>query len=66
MLHDSGIHLNYNWVHYPLPLQPVRIYHQHICNFVETLQHILHLPCVAQCNGFHPGHLDFKKQENER
>ena len=65
-IYFSGIHLNFNRVLYPLLLQPLWIFHWHVFNFAENLQPILPRPGLAQCDGCHPGHLDFKQQENER
>ena len=47
-------------------LHHVWIFHQHNLIRAENLQPILPFPGLAQCDGRHPGHLDFKQQKNER
>ena len=65
-LHNSGIYLNFDWVHYTLPLHNVWIFHWNSLIHAGNLQPILPFPGLAQCDGSHPSHLDFKQQENER
>ena len=62
---NLGIYLNFYWVLYTLSLQLVWFSCRHVNNFAENLQRILPLPGLAQCDGSYPGHLDFKKQQNE-
>ena len=64
--YNLGIHLDFHWVLYPVPLEPVWISYRHVDNFAENLQCILPFPGLAHCHGTHPSYLDFKKQENER